>query len=84
MIGLVIRVLPFWVREPLLVVFGVVFSGFLFYAAVRDGEWQMAAIGAAVVLFTAIRMYTINRALQERRQTKAMEGAKHAQHAEGI
>ncbi|MFF6802647.1 hypothetical protein [Streptomyces sp. NPDC012616] len=84
MIGLVIRVLPFWVREPLLVAFGVLFSGFLFYAAVRDGEWQMAAIGAAVVLFTAIRVYTINRALQERRQTKAMDGTKHVRHAEGV
>jgi hypothetical protein len=83
-IGLVIRVLPFWVREPVLVVFGAVFSVFLFYAAVRDAEWQMAAIGAAVVLFTAIRVHGINRALQERRQTKAMDGAKHVQRAEGI
>ncbi|AVV41762.1 hypothetical protein PYK79_42785 [Streptomyces sp. ID05-04B] len=84
MIGLVIRVLPFWVREPLLVAFGVLFSGFLFYAAVRDSEWKMAAIGAAVVVFTAIRVHTINRALQDRRQAKAMDGAKHVQHAEGV
>lgn len=43
MIGLLVRALPFWVREPLLAVFGVVFSGFLFYAAIRDSEWAMAA-----------------------------------------
>ncbi|MGW1779459.1 hypothetical protein ACWCQQ_10000 [Streptomyces sp. NPDC002143] len=75
MIGLLLRVLPFWVREPLLVVFGVVFSGFLFYAAVRDDEWQMAALGAAVVVFTAIRVHTMNRELKARRLLKDAEGA---------
>ncbi|MEU9213307.1 hypothetical protein AB0D27_36710 [Streptomyces sp. NPDC048415] len=70
MLGLIIRVLPFWVREPLLIVFGVLFSGFLFYAAVRDGEWAMAGIGAAVVLFTAIRIHTVNKALRARRLAK--------------
>ncbi|MFD9392149.1 hypothetical protein ACFWBB_15925 [Streptomyces sp. NPDC060000] len=79
MIGLLLRVLPFWVREPLLAVFGVVFSGFLFYAAIRDSEWVMAAIGAAVAVFTAIRVHQINRALQARRQLKAMEGAQRTQ-----
>ncbi|MEU5765915.1 hypothetical protein ABZ782_08350 [Streptomyces asoensis] len=79
MIGLFVRVLPFWVREPLLAVFGVVFSGFLFYAAVRDGEWAMAAIGAAVAVFTAVRVHQINRALDARRHRKAMEGAQRTQ-----
>ncbi|KQX62280.1 MULTISPECIES: hypothetical protein [unclassified Streptomyces] len=76
MIGLVIRVLPFWVREPLLVVVGVPFSGLLFYAAIRDQEWIGAALGLAVAVFTAVRIHTIRRALQTRRQLKAMEGVK--------
>ena len=46
MVGLIIRVLPFWVREPLLIAVGTPFSGFLFYAAARDGEWVGAALGA--------------------------------------
>ena len=75
MIGPLLRLLPFWVREPLLTAFGVLFSGFLFYAAVRDDEWQMAALGAAVVLFTAIRIHTMNRALRARRLLKDAEGA---------
>ncbi|MGW2048789.1 hypothetical protein ACWCPF_26940 [Streptomyces sp. NPDC001858] len=75
MIGLLLRALPFWVREPLLVVFGVVFSGFLFYAAVRDDEWKMAALGAAVVVFTAIRVHTMNRAFKARRLLKDAEGS---------
>ncbi|WP_405628517.1 hypothetical protein OG933_21645 [Streptomyces sp. NBC_00016] len=76
MIGLVIRVLPFWVREPLLVVVGVPFSSLLFYAAIRDQEWIGAALGLAVAVFTAVRIHTIRRALQTRRQLKAMEGMK--------
>ncbi|MER6783415.1 hypothetical protein ABT330_01920 [Streptomyces sp. NPDC000658] len=68
-----LRVLPFWVREPLLVVVGVPFSGFLFYAGIRDHEWIGIALGAAVAVFTAIRVHTINRALQARRQLKAVE-----------
>ncbi|WP_329411881.1 hypothetical protein OG802_18465 [Streptomyces sp. NBC_00704] len=73
MIGLVIRVLPFWVREPLLVVVGVPFSGLLFYAGIRDHEWIGVALGAAVAVFTAVRVHTINRALKARRQVKALE-----------
>lgn len=73
MIGLVIRVLPFWVREPLLVAVGVPFSGLLFYAGIRDHEWIGVALGAAVAVFTAIRVHTINQALKVRRQVKAIE-----------
>ena len=56
MVGLIIRALPFWVREPLLIAFGIPFSGFLFYAAVRDSEWLMAARGLAVLVFTGSRI----------------------------
>ncbi|WP_340376935.1 hypothetical protein U5640_18885 [Streptomyces sp. SS7] len=69
MVGLVLRALPFWVREPLLIVFGVVFAGFLFYVAVvRDGGWAAVGIGAAALLFTAIRVHTVRRAWQDRRR----------------
>jgi hypothetical protein len=75
MLGLLIRVLPFWVREPLLIALGIPFSGFLFYAAVRDGEWVMAAIGTAVLAFTAIRIHTVTRLLRARRLAKAAGAA---------
>ncbi|MCQ9184476.1 hypothetical protein KMT30_36650 [Streptomyces sp. IBSBF 2953] len=68
-----IRVLPFWVREPLLVAVGVPFSGLLFYAGIRDHEWIGIALGVAVAVFTAIRVHTIKRALDVRRRTKALE-----------
>ncbi|MER6414545.1 hypothetical protein [Streptomyces humidus] len=68
-----IRVLPFWVREPLLVLVGVPFSGLLFYAGVRDHEWIGVGLGAAVAVFTAVRVHTINRAFKARRRLKEVE-----------
>jgi hypothetical protein len=75
MVGLIIRALPFWVREPLLIAFGIPFSGFLFYAAVRDSEWLMAALGLAVLVFTGIRIYTVAQALKLRRLGKELGAA---------
>jgi hypothetical protein len=75
MLGLIIRVLPFWVREPLLIAVGIPFSGLLFYAAARDREWIGAAIGTAVLVFTAIRIHTVVQALRARRLAKEMNAA---------
>jgi hypothetical protein len=72
MIGLIIRVLPFWVREPLLIAVGIPFSGGLFYAAARDGSAFGALLGAAVLLFTAIRVHTVVKALQARKPAKEL------------
>ncbi|MFF7328656.1 hypothetical protein [Streptomyces sp. NPDC008150] len=67
MIGLVLRVLPFWVREPLLIVVGFPFSAALFYAGARDGEPIGALLGAAVLVFTVMRVFTVRKALRARR-----------------
>jgi hypothetical protein len=75
MLGLLLNLLPFWVREPLFIAIGVPFSGFLLYAAGRDGEPLMAALGAAVLAFTALRVHTVVRALQARRVAKVAGGA---------
>ncbi|MFF3616332.1 hypothetical protein [Streptomyces sp. NPDC002580] len=75
MLGLIIRVLPFWVREPLLIALGLPFSGFLFYAGARDGEPLMALLGLAVLVFTAIRIHTVVKALQARRSARELKDA---------
>ncbi|TDT39690.1 hypothetical protein EV562_10361 [Streptomyces sp. BK208] len=67
MLGLIVRLLPFWIREPLLVVVGSVFGVRLMYLALDDGEWVPAAIGAAFLLFTAVRVHTVIQALRARR-----------------
>ncbi|MFG3246628.1 DUF6215 domain-containing protein [Streptomyces sp. NPDC048187] len=67
MLGLIVRLLPFWIREPLLIVVGSVFGVRIMYLAFHDGEWVPAAIGAAFLLFTAVRVHTVIQALRARR-----------------
>ncbi|MGW7820835.1 DUF6215 domain-containing protein [Streptomyces puniciscabiei] len=67
MLGFLLRLLPFWVREPLFVVIGSVFGVRLMYLAVRDHDWTPAGIGAVFLLFTAIRVHAMVRALRARR-----------------
>ena len=67
MLGFLLRLLPFWVREPLFVVIGSVFGVRLMYLAVRDHGWTPAGIGAVFLLFTAIRVHTMVQALRARR-----------------
>jgi hypothetical protein len=75
MLGLLINLLPFWVREPLFVALGIPFTGFLFYAPARGGEPLMAALGIAVLAFTALRVYTMVRLLRARRLAQDTNGA---------
>ncbi|MFF3415805.1 DUF6215 domain-containing protein [Streptomyces sp. NPDC002698] len=67
MLGFLLRLLPFWVREPLLIVVGSVFGVRIMYLAVRDQELVPAGIGAAFLVFTAVRVHEVVRALRARR-----------------
>ncbi|MET7986646.1 MULTISPECIES: hypothetical protein [unclassified Streptomyces] len=75
MVGLILRVLPFWVREPLLIVVGFPFSGLLFYAAARDGSAFGAFLGLAVLVFSVIRVYEVVKALKARKAARESAGA---------
>ncbi|MEV4964581.1 DUF6215 domain-containing protein [[Kitasatospora] papulosa] len=67
MLGLLLRLLPFWVREPLFIVIGSVFGVRIMYLAVRDEAWVPGAIGVAFLLATAVRVHTVARAVRARR-----------------
>ncbi|XVV33601.1 DUF6215 domain-containing protein [Streptomyces sp. CA-100214] len=67
MLGFLLRLLPFWVREPLLIVVGAVFGVRLLHLALRDDAWVPAGIGAVFLVFTAVRVHTVVRALRARR-----------------
>ncbi|MEV8035731.1 hypothetical protein [Streptomyces sp. NPDC086182] len=75
MIGLIIRVLPFWVREPLLIAVGFPFSGALFYAAARDGSAFGAFLGAVMLLVSAYRVHLVVKALRARKVAKELQSA---------
>ncbi|MEV8035336.1 DUF6215 domain-containing protein [Streptomyces sp. NPDC086182] len=67
MLGLLLRILPFWVREPLLIAVGSVLGVRLMYLAVRDHDRGVAGFGVVFLVFTAIRVYAVIRALRARR-----------------
>ncbi|MEU8648952.1 DUF6215 domain-containing protein [Streptomyces sp. NPDC048737] len=67
MLGLLLRVLPFWVREPLLIALGAVLGVRVTYLAVHDHDRVAAVLGAVFIGFTAIRVRVVVRALRARR-----------------
>ncbi|MFD5820617.1 DUF6215 domain-containing protein [Streptomyces sp. NPDC127038] len=83
MLGLLLRLLPFWVREPLLIVAGSVLGVRLMYLAVRDDKLVTAGIGLAFLLFTAIRVHMVVRALRARRNPGPAAAANEAAGATG-
>jgi hypothetical protein len=75
MLGFLLRLLPFWVREPLLIAGGTVLGVRLVYLAVRDPDLATAGFGALFLVFTAVRVHTVVRALRARRNPGAAAAA---------
>ncbi|MGW2473394.1 DUF6215 domain-containing protein [Streptomyces sp. NPDC001665] len=71
MLGLILRVLPFWVREPLLILVGSVFGVGITIRAVYESYWLMAGLGLAVLAVTAFRIRTVRHAWRARRSAVA-------------
>lgn len=67
MLGLILRVLPFWIREPVFILVGSAFGVGLIYAAIRDQEWIPAGLGAVLLAVTAVRVHEVVRVLRARR-----------------
>ncbi|WDF35336.1 DUF6215 domain-containing protein [Streptomyces sp. T12] len=67
MLGFLLRLLPFWVREPLLIAVGSVLGVRIMYLAVRDHDRVAAGLGVVFLVFTAVRVYVVIRALRARR-----------------
>ncbi|MYW44791.1 DUF6215 domain-containing protein [Streptomyces sp. SID161] len=69
MLGFLIRRLPFWVREPLLIVIGSVLGIRILYLAVQEHERLAAGLGVVFLVFTAVRVHSVVQALRARRNT---------------
>ncbi|MFJ7965389.1 DUF6215 domain-containing protein [Streptomyces sp. NPDC096324] len=67
MLGFLIRLLPFWVREPLLIVVCSVFGVRIMYLAVTERDLVAAGLGSVFLLFAAISVRGVVRALRARR-----------------
>ncbi|MFD9562213.1 DUF6215 domain-containing protein [Streptomyces sp. NPDC059994] len=67
MLGFLLRLLPFWVREPLLIAVGSALGVRLAYLAARDHDQGAAGFAVMFLVFTAIRVHVVLRALRARR-----------------
>ncbi|MER5382528.1 DUF6215 domain-containing protein [Streptomyces sp. NPDC002688] len=67
MLGFLLRLLPFWVREPLLIAVGSVLGVRIMYLAVSDHDRVAAGLGVVFLVFTALRVHVVIRALRARR-----------------
>lgn len=72
MLGLLFRLLPFWVREPLFIVVGSVFGVRIMFLAVIEENWAAAGIGSVFLVGTAVRVRTVVLALRARRNPTPM------------
>ncbi|MHB9856445.1 DUF6215 domain-containing protein [Streptomyces krungchingensis] len=70
MLGFLLRLLPFWLREPLLIAVGSVLGVRIMYLAVRDHDRVAAGLGVVFLVFTAIRVHAVIRALRARRNPR--------------
>ncbi|MFH9008622.1 DUF6215 domain-containing protein [Streptomyces afghaniensis] len=67
MLGFLLRLLPFWVREPLLIAVGSVLGVRITYLAIHDHDRVAAGLGVVFLVFTAIRVHGVIRTLRARR-----------------
>ncbi|MGW1215707.1 hypothetical protein ACWD5F_39375 [Streptomyces sp. NPDC002499] len=66
LINLILRVLPFWIREPLLIAVCLFFSGLALYWYFMVGEWQRAAFGVAFLAVAVLRAFVFRREWRSR------------------
>ncbi|MER6134329.1 DUF6215 domain-containing protein [Streptomyces sp. NPDC001815] len=69
MLGFLLRLLPFWVREPLLIAVGSVLGVRIMYLAISDRDRVAAGLSVVFLVFTAVRVYVVVRALRARRDS---------------
>lgn len=75
MLGFILRRLPFWVREPLLIAITSVLGVRILYLAVSEHDLVAAGLGAVFLLFTAVSVHRVVRALRARRNPSPVASA---------
>ncbi|PWE10517.1 hypothetical protein DD630_30445 [Streptomyces sp. BSE7F] len=79
MLGFLVRLLPFWIREPLIILVGTVFGVRILSMALVDGEgWVPAVIGTVFLLGAALRVRVVVHALRARRRPAPATAAESA------
>ncbi|MBD0743090.1 hypothetical protein [Streptomyces sp. CBMA152] len=71
LLNVILRILPFWVREPLLIAIALFLGGACVYWFVRIGGWQRAAFAFVFLALAILRVAVLRRELRSRGQQAA-------------
>ncbi|WP_030749546.1 hypothetical protein [Streptomyces griseus] len=66
LINVILRVVPFWIREPVLIAAGLSLSSLCFYWFAVVGEWQRAAFGVVFLALALLRAFILRREWRSR------------------
>ncbi|MFD8391529.1 hypothetical protein ACFV2N_20630 [Streptomyces sp. NPDC059680] len=66
LINLILRALPFWLREPLLIGVSLFFAGLGLYWFAVAGGWQRAVVGLVFLALAVFRAFVLRRAWRSR------------------
>ncbi|GAX57657.1 hypothetical protein [Streptomyces olivochromogenes] len=70
LINLILRALPFWIREPLVIAVSLFFAGLALYWFVMAGGWARGGIGLASVAVAALRIHLLRREWRSRQAAR--------------
>lgn len=68
--NLILRVLPFYIREPLVIAICLALCGSSFYWTVTDGGWARFGFGVLFLGIAVLRMFILRGELRSRRAAK--------------
>jgi len=75
LINLILRVLPWWIREPLVIAVSLFFCGLAFYWTVTDGGWARFGIGVLFLAVAALRIHILRGELRSWQAARSPAGA---------
>ncbi|NEA62524.1 hypothetical protein [Streptomyces sp. SID12488] len=70
LISLILRVLPFYIREPLIIAICLFFSGTAFYWTIRAGGWARFGFGVAFLAIAVLRGFILRGELRSRQTAR--------------
>ncbi|HEY1155599.1 MAG TPA: hypothetical protein VGE95_04820 [Arthrobacter sp.] len=74
LLNVILRVLPFWIREPLLIAVALFLGGACVYWFVKIGGWQRAAFGIVFLGLAVLRIWVLRRELRSRGRQPGVAG----------
>ncbi|WP_327697394.1 MULTISPECIES: hypothetical protein [unclassified Streptomyces] len=71
LLNVILRVLPFYIREPLVAAICLTLSGSCFYWTIKDGGWARFGFGVVFLGIAGLRLFILRGELRSRRAARS-------------